>query len=82
MAGAVVGLASAWTRAALASEALELPAKDYSTYNSGAGGEEQSELVKRLLAKSAENKDRNDAERKAGIDKTYDSYLAMARYES
>ena len=79
MAGAVVGLASAWTRAALASEALELPAKDYSTYNSGAGGEEQSELVKRLLAKSAENKDRNDAERKAGIDKTYDSYLAIAK---
>lgn len=72
------GLASAWTRAARAEE-LELPPKDYSTYNSGAGGAEQSELVKRLLAKSAENKDRNDAERKAGIDKTYDSYLAIAK---
>ena len=76
--GAVVGLASAWTSAARAEE-FELPPKDYSTYNSGAGGAEQSELVKRLLAKSAENKDRNDAERKAGIDKTYDSYLAIAK---
>ena len=76
--GAALSIAPAWTRAARAEE-LELPPKDYSTYNSGAGGAEQSELVKRLLAKSAENKDRNDAERKAGIDKTYDSYLAIAK---
>ena len=78
MVGAALSIAPAWTRAARAEE-LELPPKDYSTYNSGAGGAEQSELVKRLLAKSAENKDRNDAERKAGIDKTYDSYLAIAK---
>jgi len=78
MLGAVVSLTAAWTRAARA-EAIELPPKDYSTYNSGSGGADQSELVKRLLAKSAENKAANDAERKAGIDKTYDSYLAIAK---
>ena len=55
--------------------------KDYSNYNSGvaAGGDEgQSELVKRLLAKSAENKEKNDAER-YNYDKQYAANLAIIK---
>ena len=71
---------AAWTKAALAETDTEAPPKDYSTYNSGAeGAGGQSDLVKRLLAKSAENKSVNDSARKAGIDKSYESYLAIAK---
>ncbi len=76
--GAAVTVSGLFSKSAFA-EDIELPPKDYSKYNSGTAGAEQSELVKRLLAKSAENKSTNDAERKAGIDKTYDSYLAIAK---
>ena len=42
------------------------------------GGEAQSELVARLLAKSAENKAKNDAERK-NYDRQYASSIAIIK---
>ena len=57
----------------------DMPPKDYSSYNSGGGaGGEQSELVKKLLARSAENKAKNDAER-FDYDSQYASSLAIIK---
>ena len=57
----------------------DMPPKDYSLYNSGGGtGGEQSELVKKLLARSAENKAKNDAER-FDYDSQYASSLAIIK---
>jgi hypothetical protein len=79
LAGAIAAAMTLRARGALAAVDDELPPKDYSNYNSGAaGGEAQSELVARLLAKSAENKAKNDAERK-NYDRQYASSIAIIK---
>jgi hypothetical protein len=79
LAGAIAAAMTLRARGALAAVDDELPPKDYSNYNSGAaGGEAQSELVSRLLAKSAENKAKNDAERK-NYDRQYASSIAIIK---
>jgi hypothetical protein len=52
---------------------------DYKNYNSGsAAPEAESDLVKRLRAKSEENKEKNDKER-FNYDKQYSANLAIIK---
>eukprot|EP00227_Mantoniella_beaufortii_P016315 CAMPEP_0197598188 /NCGR_PEP_ID=MMETSP1326-20131121/28824_1 /TAXON_ID=1155430 /ORGANISM="Genus nov. species nov., Strain RCC2288" /LENGTH=184 /DNA_ID=CAMNT_0043164961 /DNA_START=32 /DNA_END=589 /DNA_ORIENTATION=+ len=78
--GASVGLFASRAAAAWADDYDDVK-KDYSNYRSGAVAEEgapKSDLVKRLLAKSAENKEVNDKDR-MNYDTQYAANIAILK---